>query len=103
MDEKYQVFVEAFRGMCQNNPLPPLPYPSTARRLKRLKATMKIQKNRDRWLAAIPSVIEYSNGYKCHPWRLDYRNHLEKVAEDCKLPREELLTVATLLFGQIWG
>lgn len=101
--EKYQIFREAFEGLCQNNPLPPLPYPSTARRLKRLKSIMKIQKNRARWLADIPSVTEHDNGYKRRNWNLRHRPHMYKIAEDCKLPRDELITVATLLVGEMWG
>lgn len=114
--EKRTAFAHAFRYLCEQNPLPPLPYPGNHKKLKRLKALMKTQKNRERWqrdIAATRVRVSVQNAgswtptgalelkaVEMHETRLvlDFIDH-KHLALECKLPLDEVLAVKALIWS----
>lgn len=114
--EKRTAFAHAFRYMCEQSPLPPLPYPGNQKKLKRLKALMKTQKNRERWqhdIAATRVRVMLQNvgnwtsagGLKTTTVEmhdtilvLDYIDY-KHLARECKLPLDEVLAIKALIWS----
>lgn len=107
MDEKMRAYMDALAALIEANPLPPLPFPSSPAKLKRLKGLMKTQKNRERWLTAFQKWKEtQGNGWPFPGIDIHYRAHTRMYAmpdhkhfsEQCKVPIDEIIAIRTLLF-----
>lgn len=102
MDEKRLAFAAAFDELCLQHPLPPLPYPTNRKKLKRLKWLMKKQKNREHYSRALraETLVTGYKGKQFLQWEINIHEvRLKEIAGACRLPVEALHSVYTLLYG----
>jgi len=102
MDEKRAAFAAAFDELCLQHPLPPLPYPTNRKKLKRLKWLMKKRMSREYYSRALraETLVTGHGGKQFLQWEINIHDMRRKeIAGACNLPTEALNSVYALLYG----